>query len=275
MVYPNGLKTIGGRDAVLLVKCFPRICESLGLLSRPESTQCGGPCLYNPSTYVRGRGKEIRSSSLPLHSWRLRPSCHDTLCSIYISPYFLSIAEIKTLTKSNLGSFVRLHICITVHVWDRRPPLTEAEASSQAGAWRQQLEQRPWGARQDCWCVLLAIFSLFSSTPQNHLARDGAGGALDITQENISQAWVTGPANGGSFSAEALSFQVSPACGLEGKKNLTGAHQMPALKEHNGFGWSQYRVKDTSGNGNFQEAAAHAALWLWRETGAETQANQR
>lgn len=42
MTHLNGIKNVGVGDLILLVKCLPGMRKSLGSVSGPERTQCGG-----------------------------------------------------------------------------------------------------------------------------------------------------------------------------------------------------------------------------------------
>ena len=141
--------------------------------------------VYNPSTYLRGRGKEIRSSVLPLHTQSLRTSRHDTVCCyiIYRFPYLITIAKIKTVTKSNLGrkGFAR-------SAYLHHSPSLRSQATSEGSQGKNSNSNRSRGCEEHCW--MAGTFSLFSYTePPDQTLRGRGEGVLYVNQETISQTW--------------------------------------------------------------------------------------
>lgn len=82
--------------------------KSLGLVSGPEQTQCGGAHLQTQS--LRGRSRGIRSSKLQTQSFSATLRDYAML-----NVYLLSVAEIRMVTKRNLGR--------KGYVWFRHPSL--------------------------------------------------------------------------------------------------------------------------------------------------------
>lgn len=145
------------------------------------------------------------------------------LLIVYL-PLLVTIAEIKTMTQSNLErkGFVQfahphhspsLSTQVTSGESQRKNSSRNLEAATGAEVMRytdQSLVCSPWHLQ------------LCSYMPQNHLGRERARGVS--TSRKCLTDLVIGSSYGGTVSIEALSFQMSPAC-VDLKKKIMNLNE--------------------------------------------------